>query len=88
MPIYEYQCHACGHTFDKLQKIDDQPLIDCPKCYKPALKKLVSAAGFQLKGTGWYATDFRDNHKKSESTNTTAPAAAPSDIKPADKPKE
>ena len=58
MPIYEYQCNACGHAFDKLQKMSDHPLVDCPDCHKPALKKLVSAAAFQLKGSGWYSHRF------------------------------
>ena len=60
MPIYEYQCQACGHEFETIQKISESPLTDCPECSKPELKKLISAAGFQLKGTGWYATDFKD----------------------------
>lgn len=64
MPIYEYQCEACGHTFDTLQKISEDPLTDCPECGKPALKKLVSAAGFRLKGSGWYETDFKSGGKK------------------------
>ena len=60
MPIYEYQCDACGHRLETLQKISEPPLKDCPACGKPTLRKLVSAAAFQLKGTGWYVTDFRD----------------------------
>lgn len=67
MPIYEYECSACGHRLDVLQKMSDQPLTDCPVCHKSALQKLVSPAGFQLKGTGWYATDFRDKGKKAAS---------------------
>ena len=63
MPIYEYRCSACGHEFEILQKISDQPLTECPACGKSALAKLVSAAGFQLKGSGWYVTDFRDGSK-------------------------
>jgi putative FmdB family regulatory protein len=59
MPIYAYRCDACGHSLEKLQKISDAPLADCPACGKPALVKQVTAAGFQLKGTGWYVTDFR-----------------------------
>ena len=59
MPIYEYRCSACGCEKDALQKMADAPLVDCPSCGKPALVKLVSAAGFQLKGSGWYATDFK-----------------------------
>ncbi len=63
MPIYEYRCNACGHEFEIIQKISEQPLTDCPACGKAALAKLVSAAGFQLKGSGWYVTDFRDSKK-------------------------
>lgn len=59
MPIYAYRCADCGHQFDALQKITDAALTDCPACGKPALAKLVTAAGFQLKGSGWYQTDFR-----------------------------
>lgn len=79
MPIYEYQCQACGHTFDKLQKVSDAPLTDCPACGKSALQKLVSAAGFQLKGSGWYVTDFRDNGKKpdAQQNQTTKTDAKP-----------
>lgn len=58
MPTYEYQCTACGHQLEAFQKMSDQPLLDCPECHKPNLTKLVSAAGFQLKGTGWYVTDY------------------------------
>ncbi len=65
MPIYEYQCKACGHHLEVLQKVSDPPLKTCPKCKKrTSLTKLVSAAGFRLKGTGWYATDFKDKGKK------------------------
>ena len=64
MPIYEYKCDACGHTFDTLQKISDSPLIKCPDCGKDALKKLVSSPSFRLKGGGWYETDFKTGNKK------------------------
>ncbi len=64
MPIYEYRCAECGHELEKLQKISDAPLTDCPACGKPALQKLVSAAGFRLKGGGWYETDFKSGNKK------------------------
>lgn len=63
MPIYEYQCKSCGHSFEKLQKLSDDPLKTCPECGKSTAERLVSAAGFQLKGTGWYVTDFRDDKK-------------------------
>jgi len=64
MPIYEYQCSACGYKLEKLQKISDAPLRDCPSCAKPTLSKLVSAAAFRLKGGGWYETDFKSKGKK------------------------
>lgn len=63
MPIYEYECRICGHKLEAVQKMSEQPLVDCPHCQKPGLQKLVSAAGFQLKGTGWYATDFKNKGK-------------------------
>ncbi len=59
MPIYEYQCQACGEHLDKLQKMSDEPLSTCPKCDKESLKRVISASGFRLKGTGWYETDFK-----------------------------
>ena len=64
MPIYEYRCAECGHQEEFLQKVSEPPLEQCPSCRKPALKKLLSAAGFQLKGSGWYATDFKGGAKK------------------------
>ena len=76
MPIYEYRCDDCGHELEKLQKMSDPELTDCPSCSKSSLKKLISAAGFQLKGNGWYATDFKGPAKKSTATNDTAPAAS------------
>ncbi|MBV9576320.1 MAG: zinc ribbon domain-containing protein [Gammaproteobacteria bacterium] len=79
MPIYEYQCTACAYLFETLQKISDEPLTECPQCHQAALNKLVSAAGFQLKGTGWYVTDYSKKNKpeqsktesNSSSTNST-----------------
>jgi putative FmdB family regulatory protein len=67
MPIYEYQCtkSACGHELEALQKISDDPLVYCPSCGEASLKKKISAAGFRLKGTGWYETDFKNSGKKS-----------------------
>ena len=59
MPIYSYRCEHCGHRHDALQKLSDSPLTVCEACGEPALKKQVTAAGFQLKGSGWYVTDFR-----------------------------
>lgn len=64
MPIYEYQCKACGENMEKLQKISDPVLLDCPLCGKPALQKMVTAAGFRLKGSGWYETDFKTEGKR------------------------
>ena len=64
MPIYEYQCAACGHQFETLQKISDKPFSKCPDCGKDALKKLISASAFRLKGGGWYETDFKTGNKK------------------------
>lgn len=60
MPIYEYRCDACGHQEEFLQKVSEPPLTECPACHKNTLSKLLSAAGFQLKGSGWYVTDFRN----------------------------
>jgi putative FmdB family regulatory protein len=64
MPIYEYQCSACGNRHEAIQGMNDADLTDCPKCGKPSLKRLISAAGFRLKGGGWYETDFKSGNKK------------------------
>ncbi len=75
MPIYEYQCSQCNHQLESFEKMTDTPLTDCPACGKSTLQKLVSASGFQLKGTGWYATDFRqksDGGSKKEGAATPA----------------
>ena len=64
MPIYEYKCSACQHELESLQKFSEAPLVTCPACGKDALTKLVSAAGFQLKGSGWYQTDFKSSGAK------------------------
>lgn len=68
MPIYEYRCKACQHQFDTIQGFSDDPLIECPACHKPELHKLISAPAFQLKGSGWYVTDFKNNNKKASSS--------------------
>jgi len=68
MPIYEYQCQACQHQLEALQKMADAPLTACPVCDKPELKKLVSAAAFRLSGSGWYETDFKTGNKKKNLT--------------------
>lgn len=64
MPIYEYRCQACGHELEALQKMSDTPLVECPECSQATLKKALSAAGFRLKGSGWYETDFKSGTKK------------------------
>ncbi len=83
MPIYEYQCGSCGHTLEKLQKISDPPLVTCPVCGADALSKLISAAGFRLKGGGWYETDFKTGNKKNvaQGDKSGDKAAAKSDAK-------
>ncbi|MBT3335010.1 MAG: zinc ribbon domain-containing protein [Methylococcales bacterium] len=68
MPIYEYKCQYCGNVHDALQKMDAEPLTDCPACNESGLKKMISAAGFRLKGTGWYETDFKGKSKTEKST--------------------
>jgi putative FmdB family regulatory protein len=70
MPIYEYRCSDCGYQKEYMQRMSDAPLTDCPKCGKRSLTKLVSAAGFQLKGTGWYATDFKNSAAKPAATSS------------------
>ncbi len=74
MPIYAYRCDSCGFTKDVLQKISDAPLTVCPSCEKTSFKKQLTAAGFQLKGTGWYVTDFRGG-SGGKSAPATPPAA-------------
>jgi putative FmdB family regulatory protein len=64
MPIYEYRCESCSHTLDALQKLSDKPLRKCPECGKSALKRLMSAPSFRLKGGGWYETDFKSDSEK------------------------
>jgi len=75
MPIYEYACTACGHTLEKIQKMSDAPLTECPECGKSTLQKQVSAAGFRLKGGGWYETDFKSNNKKNVAAGDKKPAS-------------
>lgn len=72
MPIYEYKCDECEHTLEKLQKMSDDPLKDCPACGKPGLQKMISAAGFRLKGGGWYETDFKSGGKKNVAESTAS----------------
>jgi putative FmdB family regulatory protein len=81
MPIYAYRCDACGHAKDVLQKLSDAPLTTCPACGKETFSKALTAPAFQLKGSGWYVTDFRDNGKKAggeaASGDASSAAAAP-----------
>ena len=89
MPIYEYRCSSCGNEHEVLQKISEPLLATCPTCRKDTLIKLVSAAGFQLKGSGWYATDFKNGSKPAAKTEakpevkTDGKADAKSDAAPA-----
>ena len=93
MPIYEYRCEACGHADEHLQKVSEAPLTVCPACGKPKFRKQLSAAGFQLKGTGWYATDFKSTGKKpadkkpgaSKESNTESKPETKTDTKPDNK---
>jgi putative FmdB family regulatory protein len=83
MPIYEYRCSTCGYEKEYLQKVSDPRLTDCPECGKPTFDKLVSAAGFHLKGSGWYVTDFKNNGAKPK----PAKEAEDKKTESADKPK-
>ncbi len=89
MPIYEYRCSDCGREQEVLQKVSEPPLTICPACGKPGLQKLLSAAGFQLKGSGWYATDFKNKkapEKKPEAKTETKTEEKKPDAKPASTP--
>jgi putative FmdB family regulatory protein len=89
MPIYAYKCSACGFAKDVLQKMSDAPLSECPACGASAFSKQVTAAGFQLKGSGWYVTDFRDGGKKTGEGSTSgapSPAANGASAAPAEAP--
>ena len=79
MPIYAYKCSACGHAKDVLQKISDAPLSECPECGQSTFSKQVTAAGFQLKGSGWYVTDFRGNGSGGSQGAAPAGASAPAE---------
>jgi len=89
MPIYEYRCSSCGFQKEYLRKLSDPALTDCPECGKQTFSKMLSAAGFQLKGSGWYATDFRNSGAKpaaksgtdKSDTKTDAKSDAKSDVK-------
>lgn len=88
MPIYEYRCASCGHELEALQKFSESQLLACPSCHRDTLVKLVSAGGFQLKGSGWYATDFKGGGKPAAAAKSGADAtsaeAKPADSKPAE----
>ncbi|MCB1802942.1 MAG: zinc ribbon domain-containing protein [Gammaproteobacteria bacterium] len=75
MPFYEYRCDNCGHELEAMQKMSDAALSDCPACETPSLVKLVSAAGFRLKGGGWYETDFKSGSKKNVSEAASGSAS-------------
>ena len=77
MPIYEYACHSCTHRFETIQKAAEDPLRDCPECGEPALKKLLSAPVFRLKGGGWYETDFKTGDKRNVVESGDAKGDAP-----------
>ena len=90
MPIYEYRCAACGHELEALQRLADAALKDCPSCGQSQLRKLVSVAGFRLKGSGWYATDFKNRSQPaakgngaSDKSESAAPATEGASAKPA-----
>lgn len=76
MPIYEYQCNDCGELLEKLQKVSDEPLQQCPACGEMSLRKKVSAAAFRLKGSGWYETDFKSGNKKNLAGDGDKPIAS------------
>jgi putative FmdB family regulatory protein len=78
MPIYEYQCQSCGHEHEALQKLSAEPLVICPACSKPELMKKISAAGFRLKGSGWYETDFKSGAKKNVAGESSCSTSASS----------
>ncbi len=85
MPIFDYQCEACGHTFDVLQKVGEGALRKCPECGKLKLKKQMAAPNFHLKGSGWYKTDFKDNSAKKDGAKAASKSGDKSDDKSGDK---
>jgi putative FmdB family regulatory protein len=86
MPIYEYRCTSCGFEQEYLRKVNATPLTECPQCGKPTFAKQLSAAGFQLKGSGWYATDFKNNGSKAKDSKPDSKPETNSDTKPDSKP--
>jgi len=86
MPIYEYVCQNCGEPLERLQKLSDEPLTDCPACGQPSLKRKISAAGFRLSGGGWYETDFKSDGKRNlASGDSSAKSSGASDSSSASK---
>jgi putative FmdB family regulatory protein len=88
MPIYEYRCEACGHQEEFLQRVNEPQLTECPVCGKSTFRKMLSAAGFQLKGSGWYATDFRSKPGKPAEKKADDKSDAKTDSKPEAKPEK
>lgn len=88
VPIYEYQCDNCDYKLECIQKIDEDPLLTCPRCETDSLRKLVSAASFRLKGTGWYATDFKDKSKSPPADKAAAGVSKPETKPAADAPSD
>lgn len=85
MPIYEYECESCNYKHEALQKVSDPVLTKCPSCGKLALKKLISAAGFRLSGSGWYETDFKSDNKRNIATKDSHKKSDTKDSKKSDK---
>lgn len=81
MPIYEYECTSCHHHFDLMQKVSETPIKQCPKCFEDTATRLISAAGFQLKGSGWYATDFKNKDKPEAKKESDKTKSSPADAK-------
>jgi putative FmdB family regulatory protein len=88
MPIYEYRCEACGHQEEFLQRVGEPQLTECPVCRKPTFRKLLSAAGFQLKGSGWYATDFKNKTSKPAEKKAEDKSEAKTETKTETKPEK
>ena len=86
MPIYAYKCESCGFAKDVLQKMSDLPLTECPACAAATFKKQLTAAGFQLKGSGWYATDFKGGTSSTTTATTNAASSAAESVKPSETP--
>ena len=82
MPIYEYLCQSCNHELEAIQKLSEAPLVECPACAQPTLKKKITAAGFRLTGGGWYETDFKSGNQKNLAGEGSKPAGS-GDTKPA-----